>query len=164
MPTIPAQAVLYGRLAGEVLARRTQRRHDPESLDLSAKLLALNPEVYTVWNYRRASAYDCGRAPRYWLPALARSVRLARCRVPLFWTQFNLKSLGGGRELGDPNPNQAHFPPIPCRTRSVGMASRQRPREVPSWRRVAAFQFLQALDRLRRSQGIGAGERPWSRC
>ena len=46
------QALLYGKLAGEVLDRRRQRRYDPESLELSARLLSLNPEVYTVWNYR----------------------------------------------------------------------------------------------------------------
>ena len=47
-----SQALLYGKLAGEVLDRRRQRRYDPESLELSARLLSLNPEVYTVWNYR----------------------------------------------------------------------------------------------------------------
>ena len=47
------QAALYGQLAGEVLERRRAGRQDPQSLALAAKLLELNPEVYTVWNYRR---------------------------------------------------------------------------------------------------------------
>ncbi len=51
-----SQALLYGKLAGEVLDRRRQRRYDPESLELSARLLSLNPEVYTVWNYRCGTA------------------------------------------------------------------------------------------------------------
>jgi geranylgeranyl transferase type-2 subunit alpha len=36
-----------------VLARRAARQHDAESLGLAAKLLEQNPEVYTVWNFRR---------------------------------------------------------------------------------------------------------------
>ena len=44
--------MLYGKLSAEVLGRRAAGRQDPESLALSAKLLELNPEVYTVWNYR----------------------------------------------------------------------------------------------------------------
>ena len=47
-----SQALLYGKLAHQVLDRRRQRRYDPESVELSARLLTLNPEVYTVWNYR----------------------------------------------------------------------------------------------------------------
>lgn len=50
------QAALYGQLAAEVLGRRAAGRADPESLTLAARLLELNPEVYTVWNYRRASS------------------------------------------------------------------------------------------------------------
>ncbi len=45
--------MLFGQLSKEVLARRQSRRYDEESLGLAAKLLELNPEVYTVWNYRR---------------------------------------------------------------------------------------------------------------
>ncbi|KDD76410.1 hypothetical protein H632_c235p1 [Helicosporidium sp. ATCC 50920] len=37
----------------QVLSRCQARAFDPESLELSAKLLTLSPEVYTVWNYRR---------------------------------------------------------------------------------------------------------------
>lgn len=36
-----------------MLAARRAGAYDPASLELSAKLLELNPEVYTVWNYRR---------------------------------------------------------------------------------------------------------------
>lgn len=49
---VVAQAALYGKLAAEVLGRRRARQYDAESLQLSARLLELNPEVYTVWNYR----------------------------------------------------------------------------------------------------------------
>lgn len=41
----PAQAALFGQLAGEVLARRAAGRTDPESLALAAKLLELHPEA-----------------------------------------------------------------------------------------------------------------------
>eukprot|EP00899_Mesostigma_viride_P008144 jgi/Mesvir1/17330/Mv07725-RA.1 len=44
---------LYCRLSSDVIARRNQRRFDPESLGLTAALLELNPEFLTVWNYRR---------------------------------------------------------------------------------------------------------------
>lgn len=37
----------------EVLKRRKDLEYGAEGLALSAKLLALNPEVYTAWNYRR---------------------------------------------------------------------------------------------------------------
>lgn len=47
------QLALFSRLCNEVLARRTARRYDAESLTLAARLLEQNPEVYTVWNYRR---------------------------------------------------------------------------------------------------------------
>eukprot|EP00887_Chlorella_sp_A99_P001811 scaffold19.g1811.t1 len=47
------KAALYGKLTGEVLARRRGGQADVESLGLAAKLLELNPEVYTVWNWRR---------------------------------------------------------------------------------------------------------------
>lgn len=48
-----AKAALYGQLTAEVLTRHATRRYDDESMQLSASLLELNPEVYTVWNYRR---------------------------------------------------------------------------------------------------------------
>lgn len=37
----------------QVLERRSSKRMDEESMALCAKLLELNPEVYTGWNYRR---------------------------------------------------------------------------------------------------------------
>lgn len=49
---------LFSRLSNEVLARRAARRYDPESMILAAKLLEQNPEVYTVWNYRREALQD----------------------------------------------------------------------------------------------------------
>ena len=53
MHIVPLQAALYGKLAAEVLGRHAAGRHDEQSLKLSARLLELNPEVYTVWNYRK---------------------------------------------------------------------------------------------------------------
>ncbi|KAK9815813.1 hypothetical protein WJX72_010090 [[Myrmecia] bisecta] len=47
------RVALYSQLTGEVLRRRLARQYDAESLHLAAKLLEQNPEVYTVWNYRR---------------------------------------------------------------------------------------------------------------
>ena len=47
------QLALFSRLCNEVLERRAAKRYDAESMMLAAKLLEQNPEVYTVWNYRR---------------------------------------------------------------------------------------------------------------
>lgn len=48
-----AQGQLLGQLCNEVLTRRAARQYDEESLALAARLLELNPEVYTAWNFRR---------------------------------------------------------------------------------------------------------------
>jgi geranylgeranyl transferase type-2 subunit alpha len=47
------QAALLGELLHKVLGARASRNYDPRNLELSARLLELNPEIYTVWNYRR---------------------------------------------------------------------------------------------------------------
>lgn len=47
------QIALYSRLATEVLNRRAAKQYDQESLKLAGKLLEQNPELYTIWNYRR---------------------------------------------------------------------------------------------------------------
>ena len=44
---------LYSRLTSTVLKRLHAGQYDKESLDLAAKLLEQNPEVYTVWNHRK---------------------------------------------------------------------------------------------------------------
>jgi len=43
----------YARLRDEVIRRRKSKQYDEESLKLTSDLLAINPEFYTVWNYRR---------------------------------------------------------------------------------------------------------------
>ncbi|KAI8998770.1 rab-protein geranylgeranyltransferase [Trametes punicea] len=43
----------YQSLTAEVLARKKTRDLTHESFDLTTKLLQVNPEFYTVWNYRR---------------------------------------------------------------------------------------------------------------
>lgn len=52
------QLALFSRLTYEVLARRAAKQYDAESMTLAAKLLEQNPEVYTVWNYRREALQD----------------------------------------------------------------------------------------------------------
>lgn len=47
------QIALYSRLATEVLNRRAAKQYDQESLKLAGKLLEQNPELYSIWNYRR---------------------------------------------------------------------------------------------------------------
>ena len=49
----PPQAALYAKLQAGVLARRAAGAHDGATLELSAKLLELNPEVLTAWSLRR---------------------------------------------------------------------------------------------------------------
>eukprot|EP00210_Caulerpa_lentillifera_P003058 g2920.t1 len=47
----------------EVLTRIAQHRSDEQTLIMSAKLLKLNPEIYTAWNYRRivlTESFDSG--------------------------------------------------------------------------------------------------------
>ena len=43
----------YKMLAGEVLRRRAARIYDEKSLGMTNKFLEVNPECYTVWNFRR---------------------------------------------------------------------------------------------------------------
>jgi geranylgeranyl transferase type-2 subunit alpha len=43
----------YKALAKEVLRRRAERIYDDKSFALTSKMLEVNPECYTVWNFRR---------------------------------------------------------------------------------------------------------------
>ncbi|KAI0781077.1 rab-protein geranylgeranyltransferase [Trametes elegans] len=43
----------YESLTGEVLARKKAKDWSQEAFDLTTKLLHINPEFYTIWNYRR---------------------------------------------------------------------------------------------------------------
>ena len=47
------KAKLYAELSAACLERRREGRRDEESLALIAKLLEMNCEVYTLWNYRK---------------------------------------------------------------------------------------------------------------
>ena len=47
------QVKLYSELSTEVLQRRDAKQYDAQSLMLAGKLLEQNPELYTVWNFRR---------------------------------------------------------------------------------------------------------------
>ena len=47
------KTVQYRSLSAVVMARRAAKQYDAESLALTSKLLEVNPECYTVWNYRR---------------------------------------------------------------------------------------------------------------
>lgn len=44
---------MLGELCKRVFDARQKREYDEHSLIMSAKLLEMNPEMYTVWNYRR---------------------------------------------------------------------------------------------------------------
>ena len=54
------KTALYRQLSAECLARRAARRYDAESLGLVAQLLALNPELYTLWNFRKEALLAAG--------------------------------------------------------------------------------------------------------
>ncbi|TBU50623.1 rab-protein geranylgeranyltransferase [Dichomitus squalens] len=43
----------FQSLTGEVLARKQRKDHSREAFDLTTRLLQINPEFYTIWNYRR---------------------------------------------------------------------------------------------------------------
>ena len=43
----------YKMLAAEVLRRRAEKIYDEKSLGMTNKFLEVNPECYTVWNFRR---------------------------------------------------------------------------------------------------------------
>ena len=49
------QVVLYSRLTSTVLDRFKSGQYDKETMELAARLLEQNPEVYTVWNHRKKS-------------------------------------------------------------------------------------------------------------
>lgn len=53
LPSRTSQAALYAKLQAAVLAKRASQSYGAEGLALSARLLELNPEVYTAWNLRR---------------------------------------------------------------------------------------------------------------
>ena len=52
------QIALYSKLTTAVLTRRAAKQYDEETLALAGKLLEQNPELYTVWNYRREALQD----------------------------------------------------------------------------------------------------------
>lgn len=52
------QIALYSKLTTAVLTRRTAKQYDAETLALAGKLLEQNPELYTVWNYRREALLE----------------------------------------------------------------------------------------------------------
>ncbi|TGZ84246.1 protein prenylyltransferase [Ascodesmis nigricans] len=43
----------YHELTAEFQRKRTEKEYTKEALDVTAKVLKINPEFYTVWNYRR---------------------------------------------------------------------------------------------------------------
>ncbi|RPD79934.1 rab-protein geranylgeranyltransferase [Lentinus tigrinus ALCF2SS1-7] len=45
-------------LTAEVLDRKKRKDHGRESFDLTTRLLHVNPEFYTIWNYRRLILLD----------------------------------------------------------------------------------------------------------
>ena len=65
---------MYKALAGEVLRRRAEKLYDEKSFGLTSKFLEVNPECYTVWNFRRemlsrmfakdsSAGVSCARCP-----------------------------------------------------------------------------------------------------
>ncbi|KAL9715020.1 Rab geranylgeranyltransferase [Leucoagaricus gongylophorus] len=48
-----AKIAEYLALTDQVLSRKKQKDWSEDALDLTSKLLQVNPEFYTVWNYRR---------------------------------------------------------------------------------------------------------------
>ncbi len=62
--SVTVQVKLYSELSTEVLRRREAKQYDAQSLMLAGKLLEQNPELYTVWNFRRealATVLDVSR-------------------------------------------------------------------------------------------------------
>ncbi|GBG75100.1 hypothetical protein CBR_g19613 [Chara braunii] len=47
------KALLFSRLLAEVLANHKEKRYEAEAMEKSARLLEINPEVYSAWNYRK---------------------------------------------------------------------------------------------------------------
>lgn len=47
------KAALFKQLLREVLRRKAEGARDGASMDLTAKLLGISPEVNTAWNFRR---------------------------------------------------------------------------------------------------------------
>ena len=47
------KAAKYSKVIAAIRQRRAQKLHDAESLGLTSKILELNPEFYTLWNFRK---------------------------------------------------------------------------------------------------------------
>ena len=45
----------------EVLTRVKDRKYDEQTLSMCGKLLMLNPEIYTAWNYRKDAITQVSR-------------------------------------------------------------------------------------------------------
>jgi hypothetical protein len=75
-----AQVEKYSRLSQAVLANHTAQRYDADSLALNAKLLELNPEVYSAWNFRKRclGALLPTLAPADGVVALEKELQLVR--------------------------------------------------------------------------------------
>ena len=50
---LQVKAKMYGDLTSLVRKLRQSGDHSPKALDLTTKLLRINPDYYTLWNYRR---------------------------------------------------------------------------------------------------------------
>jgi geranylgeranyl transferase type-2 subunit alpha len=48
-----AKAAKYGAVIAGIAQRRAARLHDATTLDMIAKVLELNPEYYSLWNFRK---------------------------------------------------------------------------------------------------------------
>lgn len=77
-----AQVEKYCRLSQAVQDNHTAQRYDADSLALNAKLLELNPEVYSAWNFRKRclGALLPTLPPADGVVALEKELQLVRAR------------------------------------------------------------------------------------
>jgi geranylgeranyl transferase type-2 subunit alpha len=75
----------YCKLVKKIQTRRNQGLKDLETLELTSKLLTVNPEVYTIWNYRKEIVLDL------FDKATDLEQKTALCRTELMITETALK-------------------------------------------------------------------------
>ena len=68
------RAARYNALSKAALARRAECLYDEESMDATERVLAINPEMTTLWNFRREVSISLRRWNHSYSPATVSKV------------------------------------------------------------------------------------------
>ena len=132
-PSLPPQArreaslpkvKLIRALQDDAIRRRVERRHDPTSMAVAARLLEINPDVVTAWNLRRET-----------IVSLAEQAAAAEAAES---TETKTKTeTKPSTPEGDASPESPHSPPhSPSLEDELALTEktlRKNPKSYPSW-------------------------------